>query len=257
MRAITLIGMGRVGTHLLRALKGNHIHIDEIVTRKTDDRIRLAQKYNVRIIEDFSGINPKNDIYILAVPDIAIDSAAKELSNEIGDDALVVHTSGSTPLNVLGQYFSRYGLFYPLQSFSLHSEVRWEGLPIFIEASSPDDLEKLRGLGKTLSGNVVRIEEKQRPYLHLAAVIANNFSNALFNWSKEILDEQGLSFKYLHPLIKDGLEKSLKIGPENAQTGPAQRSDINTIKKHLELLENKPEERELYLMLSRFINPEI
>ena len=257
MKTVTLIGLGRVGSHLLRIFSQNSIPVREVLARKTDDRIELSEQYNVKLVSGFNELSAGSDIYILAVPDLAIKSAAEELNRYIGKDHLVVHTSGTTPLSVLSEYFNRFGLWYPLQSFSLGSEVNWTGLPIFIDASSEEDFRKLFDLARIVSGKAIKINEDQRPYLHLAAVIANNFSNALFSWSKQILDDNGLSFEYLHPLIKDGLDKSLKIGPYNAQTGPADRGDMNTINKHLEMLKNDPDQRQLYYLLSKLINPDI
>ena len=171
--------------------------------------------------------------------------------------ALVTHTSGNTSLDVLKKYFSRTGLFYPLQSFSTGSEVVWDNLPVFIQADNEPDMEWLHEIGRGIGGNTISIREDQRSYLHMAAVIANNFPNALFNWAKQILDSNDLAFEYLHPLILDGLKKSLLLGPDKAQTGPAQRGDSNTVRQHLDMLGSEPEKRALYKALSLLINPDL
>jgi hypothetical protein len=57
----------------------------------------------------------------------------------------------------------------------------------------------------------------------------------------------------LRPLIIETFSKALDIGPENSQTGPAVRNDINTIEKHLELLSFSPELHTLYSEITRSI----
>jgi hypothetical protein len=52
------------------------------------------------------------------------------------------------------------------------------------------------------------------------------------------------------------LETAKKIKsttPTNAQTGPAKRDDIETIEKHLMLLDNDDEKKEIYQLLTASI----
>ena len=71
--------------------------------------------------------------------------------------------------------------------------------------------------------------------------------------SKEILERQGLEFDHLHPLIVETMNKSLAIGPENAQTGPAARKDIEVIRQHLSFLSDREDLVEIYELLSDHI----
>lgn len=257
MKEITLIGLGRLGTHLLKAFTTKGWSLIQVFAGKTVERQELCEQLGTDLIDDWRAIKRHQGLYLLAVPDDAIKSVSALLYDQIGDTNLVAHTSGNTSLEILRHHFSRPGLFYPLQSFSIDANIEWKGLPIFIQSDNETDHEILKTLGHSLGAQVVTIKDEQRPYLHMAAVIANNFTNALLRWSKETLHQQGLSFYYLHPLIRQGIEKSLEIGPEQAQTGPAQRGDLITIKAHLELLANDPEKQALYQMLSELINPDI
>lgn len=257
MRPFTLIGMGRVGSHLLQIFHEKGIPVRQVLARKTEQRIKITDAFRIPLIEKWEDLKLHDGCYLLAVPDDQIETAANRLTTVLKERVFIAHTSGTTPTSVLKMHSETCGIFYPLQSFSLEAPVSWQGLPIFIDANDHGDLEFLRSTGETIGANVIHIEEHQRPYLHLSAVIAHNFSNALFSWSEEILHSNGLSFSYLHPLILDGLKKSMDIGPKAAQTGPAQRGDRHTIEKHIELLADQPDKRELYILLSRLINPEI
>ena len=70
---------------------------------------------------------------------------------------------------------------------------------------------------------------------------------------KEISSKAGFSFEVFEPLIMETINKAVKNGPENSQTGPALRNDLNTIKKHLELLSFSPGLQNIYHEVSKSI----
>jgi predicted short-subunit dehydrogenase-like oxidoreductase (DUF2520 family) len=71
--------------------------------------------------------------------------------------------------------------------------------------------------------------------------------------AQEIMKENSLSFEWLKPLVAEMITKSLEIGPENAQTGPARRGDFETLDRHLEFLEGDESMAELYKLISQDI----
>ncbi|MEM9987176.1 MAG: DUF2520 domain-containing protein, partial [Bacteroidota bacterium] len=75
--------------------------------------------------------------------------------------------------------------------------------------------------------------------------------------AEEELSKQRLELSVLHPLLQEQLRRVIELGPQRAQTGPAARGDISTLKQHLELMSNEPTLKSLYLMLSRLINPDL
>ena len=115
-------------------------------------------------------------------------------------------------------------------------------------------------MAKAISNNVKKIDSEERKALHVAAVFASNFTNHMLTLSKEILQKNDLSFDLLKPLITETINKSLTIGPENAQTGPAVRSDLEILDHHMEFLQEDPKLAEIYQLISQAIidryNPE-
>lgn len=259
MKPITIVGFGRVGTHLLQIFHEKNLPIRQIFTRSiTQDRTAIAGRCHVELVNDFHLLENHKGIYILAVPDRHISDVTRQLKSVLAEDTLIAHSSGTTPLAVLSDVFSQSGRFYPLQSFSTEAPVHWEKLPVFVSGASPEVKEALEQLANAITEKVIVLrDEEQWAWLHLGAVIAHNFSNAMFHWSKNLLEQHGLKFEYLHPLIHDGLAKSMLIGPEAAQTGPAQRGDLTTIATHLDLLKNNKELHDLYLAISHMINPDV
>src|SRR5690606_21523202 len=147
---------------------------------------------------------------------------------------------------------NRRGVFYPLQTFSKNKEVDFQTIPICIEAENDDDFALLKNLGKQISKVVHPINSEERAKIHVAAVFVNNFVNYCYLVGKEILDENELPFDILSPLIAETAHKIEALTPFEAQTGPAKRNDRNTIKKHLNLL-NNPNQRQLYELMTEMI----
>ena len=52
-------------------------------------------------------------------------------------------------------------------------------------------------------------------------------------------------------------QRALQDSPARMQTGPAMRGDVDTVRRHLNLLEKHPEWQEIYRELSENINPDL
>jgi predicted short-subunit dehydrogenase-like oxidoreductase (DUF2520 family) len=104
-----------------------------------------------------------------------------------------------------------------------------------------------------LSEKVIELNSEQRKTLHLGAVFACNFTNHLLALAQELLEEKGLDYELLKPLIQETLSKIEMNDPASVQTGPAIRKDQATILSHLDLLKHNPDLSELYTKLSQSI----
>ena len=249
---ITLIGAGNLATHLAVALHAKGIKISEVYSRNLKNAETLSKKINASLVTDILNFSDsKADLFIIAVPDDCISKVMVE--SVFPDKSFVVHTSGSMPLSIIEKEGCETGVFYPLQTFSKGKEVDFSQVPICIEANSPMLSRLLKILAETIGQKAYEISSDDRKYLHLAAIFACNFTNYLLSQSEEILAEKSLPLEILKPLIKETLQKAVEIGPKNAQTGPAQRGDKQVILKHLELLEGKPIQKEIYEIFTKNI----
>ncbi|TNE64681.1 MAG: DUF2520 domain-containing protein [Bacteroidetes bacterium] len=251
---IALVGAGRIAWHLGKRLRAKGLPVVQVLNRSADPARSLGDLLNVNWSTDWSGIQPDVDWVILAVRDDAIGPIAAELSKHLSD-ALVTHTSGATPGAVLAPYFERYGVFYPLQSFSMERIPVWSRIPFCVDAHVEEDLLLLKKVAKIIGNLVYQVNDEQRAVLHIAAVFANNFTNHCFAIAEQILEEKELPFEMLHPLMEETLYKALRNSPVLMQTGPAVRGDTDTIKRHIEWLRHQPVWLELYEALSQSINP--
>ncbi|TRX66100.1 Rossmann-like and DUF2520 domain-containing protein [Carboxylicivirga sp. M1479] len=246
---IVIIGSGNVATHLAVQFKQVNHDIAQVFSRNIDNANALAQKVNADPINQIEDVDEHADLYVISINDDALVSLIEQFPHVNG---VVVHTAGSVSINVL-QRFENYGVFYPFQTFSKETPVEFKKVPLLIEANSNENTAILLNLAKSLSNNVQEASSKQRGDLHIAAVFACNFVNHMYRVAEETLQESGLSFDLLHPLITETANKVLNASPGMTQTGPASRNDRTIIEKHLNSLESKQELRDIYQMLSECI----
>jgi len=256
MSKVVLIGSGRIAWHLGKRLKGKGLPIAQVVSRTAEHAQALADVLGADWTDDWSQVRPDAEWLLLAVRDDAIDEVAAALAPFTGD-ALVTHTSGGTPGTVLAPHFKRYGVFYPLQSFSMDRTPLWSKIPFCVDAAEDSDVLFLKKVAKIIGNLVYRVNDAQRAQLHIAAVFANNFANHCFAIAEKILDEKDLPFEMLHPLMEETLAKALQDSPERMQTGPAVRGDLETVQRHLKLLEDHPEWQGLYERMSESIRTQV
>ena len=85
-----------------------------------------------------------------------------------------MHTSGSVGLSVFSG-FEKYGVFYPLQTFSKENPIAFDEVPLCIEGNLKEVVDGLVELGNVLSNKVVELNSQQRknyrespfPQIHL------------------------------------------------------------------------------------------
>ena len=236
IQTITLIGAGNLSVQLGKALHRSGFDVLQVYSRTADSAKSLAYAISADWTTDLQKVDLSADLIIIAVKDDAIETVLSQL---LRTDKPIVHTSGSIPMNLLAKYTSSYGVFYPLQTFSKTRDVNFADIPICLEASSDVVMAELKTFATKLSRHIEEVNSEKRRFLHLAAVFACNFVNHCYFLGGNVLEEEGLMFDLLKPLIRETAGKVVDMSPFDAQTGPAKRYDISIIEKHLELLEDK------------------
>ena len=254
MMKVTLIGAGNLATQLGKSLKKAGVIISQVYSRTEDSARTLGELLEAEWLTDIKALRDEADIYIFSVKDSVLCELISEVCKSRGDK-LFLHTAGSMPMSCFEGKALRYGVFYPMQTFSKTKDVDFERIPVFIEGNSIETVDVIRSLANKLTQRVIRLSSADRKYLHLAAVWACNFTNYCYTVASDILGEHGIPFDVMLPLINETTEKIQKISPKEAQTGPAVREDRNVMSKQLELMNGKEDLQELYKMLSKGINP--
>lgn len=251
--SVAFIGSGNLAWHLAAALDNTDYAVREVYSRNPTHAEQLVERLyeaDVKASLDFS--TSPCGIFILAVSDDALQDIVREIV--LPEGAVLLHTSGSQPLEVLRFAATpNIGVLYPLQTFTRHVPVEINEVPFFVETANPATAEVVMEMAHALSDNVVKITTPERQALHVAAVFASNFTNHMLFIAQEIMKENSLSYDWLKPLIATMISKSLQVGPENAQTGPARRGDFETLDKHMQLLQDDEATAELYRVISQDI----
>ncbi len=247
MIEVTIIGSGAVAEAMCKAIyNSKKLKLIAVAGRNTQRLKELAQGETECVTE--LSMLPHSDIYIIAVSDSAIGEVARE--GRFAEGSVVVHTAGSVSIEEL-QGVEKRGVIYPMQSFSVGRKVDFRSVPLFIEGES-----KLIGIvANSLSDNVQARSSEERIDLHLAAVFACNFTNALFGAAYDLLECRGVDFDLYKPLIEETIAKMMaNKNPHKGQSGAAKRGDKKTMDKHLDRLANNQQLSEIYKVISSYIS---
>ncbi len=246
---IVFIGAGNLATGLSLEMQRVGMTISQVYSRTQASAEALARRLGCGWTTSVADILPDADLYIFSVKDTVLPELIRQIPP---NDGLWVHTAGSVPMDVFEGHVHRYGVFYPLQTFSKERRISLEGVPVFLELKDPEDEKMVKKVAKALTKEVHFLSSGKRKTLHLAAVFACNFTNHMYALAAKVVEEQEIPYDVLLPLIRETAAKLQDMSPAKAQTGPAVRYDKSIIDKHLAMLED-PAIRTIYLLLSQNI----
>ena len=247
---VTLVGSGNVAFVLGKLLISAGHSIKEVFGRNTETLNSISRLTGAKIKRNFSDVDKKTGICIIAVSDSSIAGVAEQI--EAGDK-LVVHTSGAVSKEALSR-FANYGVLYPLQSLRKEMDII-PPIPFFIDANFEENILLLQQAAASTGNVVSRAGDDERLRYHIAAVLSSNFTNHLYAVTQRFCEAENISFANLLPLINETAQRLHYFPAEQMQTGPAVRNDENTIQLHLQALKPYPDIESLYRLLSKSIQP--
>jgi len=246
---ISFIGSGNVASQLALLLFKSDHRIINIYSSHYANANKLAKQVKAKPVKQIDQVATKSDFVIIAVRDEVITEVIENLPVT---NCTILHTSGTTSIELLKKKFINCGVLYPVQTFSRNAPTP-SVIPFCIEASNRSSLSKIKKTASSLSSSIHVMSSEKRLIVHLTAVITNNFTNHLFALSESILNKNKLPFKILYPLIAETLKKVQHQSPSKVQTGPAVRKDNKTLQTHLSLLKSDKQLHELYKALTKSI----
>jgi predicted short-subunit dehydrogenase-like oxidoreductase (DUF2520 family) len=246
---ISFIGSGNV-THVLARVVHNSGHsIEQVICRRPNEVVRLASALSIPSVISFGQPVAAADIYIIALSDSALSSLHNLFSVERG---IIVHTAGGVGVDVIRNCGPETGVLYPFQSLRKEIEQVPE-IPFLVHSANKETLHKIYSFAKGLSPMVEMCTDEQRKKYHLSAVMSANFINHLLTLSFDYCRSEGINPGFLHPILKETIERVHHSYPSQLQTGPAIRNDSATIAMHEALLDNHPEMQGIYRLLTKSI----
>lgn len=246
---VVIIGTGNAATVFGRLFKSKGHSIVQVYGRNILHAEALAEQLGARPTSDLAGLSKNADVYLVAVSDKAVAEVVAQLDV---NDHLLIHTTASLSKHVLKEASKRYGVMYPLQSLRKQMNLTIP-IPLLIDGNTEAITSDIEELAKQLSPLVTRAVDQQRVKLHVAAVFACNFTNFMYLQSAAFCEKEGIDFSLLQPLIEETANRLREFHPTEVFTGPAVRGDLETINKHLSLLESYPDLLEMYKLLTEKI----
>lgn len=248
---VTLVGSGNVATWMAQRLqRSQRFPVTQVYSRTLEHAQRLAALSHAEAISDISMLNPDNQIFVFALADNAYAELLPKLPFRLPTAIL---TSGTVSCQCLREHADTFGVVYPLQTFTKSQDMRGLDVPLCIESDAfGAKKETVWSLARELSPKCYEVSEAQRARMHVAAVFACNFSNAMYRIAYELMEERNLPFEILLPSLRQTVAKLSVMTPAEAQTGPAVRRDTNVMRTQMDALDDE-RLKELYRMMSEII----
>lgn len=259
-KTIAVVGAGRVGRSLARALRRRGYRMGAVVTRRLPTA-RAAVRFigggtpRGRVDAEVS----RADIVLVATPDREITKAAHALAGLEADwgKKVVLHTSGalsSHELIPVEEKGAAVGSLHPFYPFSPALKVFPRGVVFGLEGG-PRAVRQAAALVRALRGHAIEIPAEMKPLYHAAGALAAGHLMTLVDLATRLLVHAGMprsrARQALLPLVTATLASYARHG-ERAWTGPLERGDAETVWHHLVALKELPRHyREVYLALAR------
>jgi predicted short-subunit dehydrogenase-like oxidoreductase (DUF2520 family) len=244
--SIGLIGAGRVGSTLVRALYAAGYPVTAVASRTSDHAQELAAHTSAQHATLFETLLMA-DLTLIAVSDDQLADVVRTLA-EHGDDLrrrTLVHCSGVQPAAVLApvrEHGAQIGGFHPLAAIARRDQSLAPSTTFAIEAEEPARA-MLWQMATDLGGRAFDLRPDARPLYHAAAVLASNYTVVLSALATTLLQHAGMSedasLDALFPLLRSTLTNLQDVGLPAALTGPLVRGDIGTVTNHLAALDQE------------------
>lgn len=256
---VGFIGAGKVGCSLADYFIHNNIPVTGCYTR-TQAKVSETEKQAQAIFTtSIDKILTKSDVLFITVPDDAISTVWEQIKTYPIHGKFICHCSGSLGSAILSgiEETGAYGYsIHPMFPFK-SKKTAYEDLSkaLFSVEGNEERMDEIMELLSNCPNKIVRLKSEDKPKYHAAAVFASNLAVGLINQAKELLKECGFddeeALNALKPLAVTNMNNIFAVGTKEALTGPVERHDIQTVKKHLNALDQ--DKKETYSTLTKEI----
>jgi predicted short-subunit dehydrogenase-like oxidoreductase (DUF2520 family) len=259
--SIAIVGVGRLGTALASELAKSGYRIDELVikqgSRPRPGVFGLATKIGAKVVQ-WQRAKLNSDVIWFCVPDGVIASAAvSAVEKTEWRKKIVFHSSAaltSNELEALQRGGAAVASIHPMMTFAAGSMPSLRGVTFSIEGD-PSALRVASRVARDLGGRVFLIRKEHKPLYHVFGGFMAPLLVSLLQQAENMGVQAGLASpaarRAMQPIVRQTIENFLRDGGAAAFTGPLARGDIETIKKHLNVLGEYPDARAVYLALAR------
>jgi predicted short-subunit dehydrogenase-like oxidoreductase (DUF2520 family) len=258
-----IIGAGPVATALAGALRLGGVPVLGLWARRPAQARAAGASAGVAA---FSSAPPdlllETQVVILAVRDQSIGEVAAMLAGTglIGKRHVLLHCAGAASagerLGGVADRVAGVGTLHPLSAIS-DGKLAMRALRGTVFGVEGDDAGRAAAgkLVAALGGVVLPLDGSQMAAYHAAAALASNYIVSAIDAAAEALAGAGVppekAAQALVPLAEGALRNIAAQGTTSGLTGPVRRGDVETVRRHLQTLQDKPELTEIYRALAR------
>ena len=243
---LAVVGAGRVGRTLGLLARRAGYTIGPVVCRT---RAR-AEEACAFIGGGEPGTEPAGaELTLICVPDEAIAGTAARLKAPAG--SVVAHVCAAHGAELLRPRRPA-GALHPLRSFAdpARAAEHFAGTWCAVDGD-PEAVAALETLVAAMKGRPFAVRSDRKSLYHAGAVFASNYVVAALEAGRRLFREAGVAAeiaeKALASLAAGAVENVEAAGTAGALTGPAERGDVETVRRHAEAVAARaPELAELY-----------
>lgn len=249
---IGIIGAGKVGCSMGKYMKEQGLTVAGYFSRHRESSEHAGTFTETKVFEHLEDMIQECDILCIATPDdvigvvweelrqiAALDESALPFQNKI-----ICHFSGSLSSAVFSGIEDTGAVgcsVHPMYAFSdKFTSFQKLNTVWFTMEGQEEALSVMEKILTSMGNQVLKIASDKKALYHCSASIVSNFVVALVQTGLDMLERCGISEKMgrelFGPLICNNIESMLCSGCEAALTGPIERNDCQTVKKHLEIL---------------------
>lgn len=258
---IGIIGAGKMGYTLGKHFSLNHSDKIQLVgyySKNLLSAVDAAQFTNSDYFDSIENIVSLSDVLFITVPDGEITNVV-HLIRECSETArgkIICHTSGALSSMEIKNIIDNAYVYsvHPIYAVSSKKESYVGFDEAFITIEGDDEhIDIIKELFISLGHTIKVISAEDKVKYHSAAVFSSNLVIGLYHMAEELLKQCGFNENEvscsLKPLFINNAKKLYNSNCEDSLTGPIERCDIDTVKKHLSVLDN--EYIEVYRLLSK------
>lgn len=259
---IGFIGAGRVGCTLGRYFVENGLNVSGFYSRTPENAKWAANFTDSNSYDNIIGLVSNSDIVFITVTDANISLIWKYIVDESKNNLnirnkIFCHCSGALSSAVFSGIeqsdscgYSVHPIFAVNDKQNSYKEI---SKAFFTIEGSKKNISDMADLFRSLGNEVQVISAENKYKYHSAAVMASNLVIGLYHMAASVLSECGFkqeaAARALLPLFTNNAGNLVNYGEEQALTGPVDRCDIETVGKHLDVLEG--DAKDVYTALSR------
>lgn len=222
----------------------NNKKITGYYSRTYTSAIKASKFTNSKAYQDLKTLIEDSDTIFITTSDDSIYDVWQSINNYNLDGKILCHTSGSLSSKIFSDINKSNSFGYsihPMFPFSDKNNTYKElNKAYFSIEGDTKYLNYLKTFFESLGNKVILLNSDKKSLYHLANVTVSNLVLALLNLGCHYLEDCGISsddsLNALLPLIENNVCNLKNKGFTEALTGPIERCDIGTIKKHLSVI---------------------